>query len=196
MDDREKDIFNKYIASCNLNTPQEAVWNNIFNFRNFLTMLQGPPGTGKTRTVATIAMSYVLLKCKTALCAPSNTAVEECMKNVVQNINLLREIDPTAAEDFLVVLLPTAASTKASLKNLGDEHAAYDFVAEGEGAENDPYREYRLHSHIVRFMQSKVALRTADHEMAQNWLDVLKKLKTKQTVKKKDLREFVDLGNS
>lgn len=194
MNEREKDIFNKYVASCKLNSPQAAVWKHIFDFRNFVTMLQGPPGTGKTRTVATIAMSYVLLKCKTALCAPSNTAVEECMKNVVQNLNLLRTIDPKAADDFLVVLLPTTASTKASLKNLGDEHAAHDFVAEGEGAESDPYREYRLHSHIVRLMQSKVALKTADHGMAQNWLDILNKLKTKQTVKRKDLREFVDQG--
>jgi hypothetical protein len=139
-------------------------------------------------------MSFVLLKVKTALCTPSNIAVEECMKNVVQNLNLLRMMDPTAANDFLVVLLPTTASTKASLKNLGDEHAAHDFVAEGEGAESDPYREYRLHSHIVRSMQSKVALRSADHETAQKWLEVLGKLKTKQTVKRKDLRDFVDFG--
>ena len=43
-------------------------------------------------------------------------------------------------------------------------------------------------------MQSKVALKTADHGMAQKWLDILNKLKTKQTVKRKDLREFVDQG--
>jgi hypothetical protein len=48
MNAREQGIFNQYIASCNLNSPQEAVWKHIFDFRHFLTMLQGPPGTGKT----------------------------------------------------------------------------------------------------------------------------------------------------
>jgi hypothetical protein len=194
MDDREKKLFQDYIDSCNMNGPQQDVWKHIFDYRHFLTMLQGPPGTGKTRTVANIALSYALLKMKTALCAPSNTATEECMRNVVQNLNRLCEIDPEAKNDFKVVLLPTTASTKASLANLGEEQAAYDFLAEGEGAANDPFQEYRLHAHVVKSFQTRVATGQGDVEQARKWLSVRDKLKSRNTVSRKELRAFIDLG--
>ncbi|KAH7396059.1 hypothetical protein BKA64DRAFT_76077 [Cadophora sp. MPI-SDFR-AT-0126] len=159
LTDIEKHRMERYLSSFPMNGPQQDVWNAIFRYRNFVTQLQGPPGTGKTRTVAIIAMSLALTKNRTALCAPSNTAAEECLRNVLEHLKVLYELDPSAQDDFKVVYVPTTASTKEALASLGEEHIAYDMFKEVEGSEDDPFKQFKLHAHVVRSFEKRASMK-------------------------------------
>ncbi|XP_023635430.1 ATP-dependent helicase NAM7 isoform X2 [Capsella rubella] len=76
--DRVLDI----IRSAKLNTSQEAAILSCLETRNShhedsVKLIWGPPGTGKTKTVATLLFCLLKLKCKTVVCAPTNTAIVE-----------------------------------------------------------------------------------------------------------------------
>ncbi|CAD5333262.1 unnamed protein product [Arabidopsis thaliana] len=43
--------------------------------KNSVKLIWGPPGTGKTKTVATLLFALLKLRCKTVVCAPTNTAI-------------------------------------------------------------------------------------------------------------------------
>ncbi|XP_019088103.1 PREDICTED: LOW QUALITY PROTEIN: helicase SEN1 [Camelina sativa] len=75
--DRVLDI----IRSNKLNSSQEAAILGCLetkncSHKNSVKLIWGPPGTGKTKTVATL-FALLNLKCKTVVCAPTNTAVVE-----------------------------------------------------------------------------------------------------------------------
>ncbi|KAK0108023.1 hypothetical protein ONS95_002848 [Cadophora gregata] len=194
MTDIEKSRLERYMSSFPMNGPQLHVWTAIFKYRNFVTQLQGPPGTGKTRTVAIIAMTFALTKARTALCAPSNTAAEECLRNVLEHLKVLYQLDPTAQDDFKVVYVPTTASTKEALASLGEEHIAYDMFKEGEGSDDDPFKQFKLHAHVVRSFEKRASLKLGDYMEAESWLKVLERLRADHQVKPKLMRQFVDLG--
>ncbi|KAL0898632.1 hypothetical protein Bca101_082593 [Brassica carinata] len=70
------------ISSATLNTSQEAAVLGCIKTRNCsheksVKLIWGPPGTGKTKTVATLLYSLLKLKCRTVVCAPTNTAIVE-----------------------------------------------------------------------------------------------------------------------
>ncbi|XP_019089194.1 PREDICTED: uncharacterized ATP-dependent helicase C29A10.10c-like [Camelina sativa] len=74
--DRVLDI----IRSAKLNSSQEAAILGCLKTRNCnhkksVKLIWGPPGTGKTKTVATLLSVLLKLKCKTVVCAPTNTAI-------------------------------------------------------------------------------------------------------------------------
>ncbi|CAL9224678.1 unnamed protein product [Arabidopsis halleri] len=76
--DRVSDI----IRSAKLNSSQEAAILSCLKTRNCnhkhsVKLIWGPPGTGKTKTVATLLFCLLKLKCKTVVCAPTNTAIVE-----------------------------------------------------------------------------------------------------------------------
>ncbi|VYS68464.1 unnamed protein product [Arabidopsis thaliana] len=63
-----------------LNSSQEAAILGFLKTRNCkhkksVKLIWGPPGTGKTKTVATLLSTLIQLKCKTVVCAPTNTAI-------------------------------------------------------------------------------------------------------------------------
>lgn len=136
----ERDRFKKYVSTFEVrNGPQKATWRYMFENRNFVTQLQGPPGTGKTKTAAMIAMTFMASNTKTAFCAPSNTAAEQCMEEVIKELNTLKKIDPKLSDSYTVVYLPTTAITKESLKNAGitEEHLANDIDEVASATEQD-----------------------------------------------------------
>ncbi|KAL1197102.1 putative helicase MAGATAMA 3 [Cardamine amara subsp. amara] len=70
------------IRSTNLNSSQKSAVLSCLETRNCkhknsVKLIWGPPGTGKTKTVATLLFVLLQLKCKTVVCAPTNTAVVE-----------------------------------------------------------------------------------------------------------------------
>ncbi|XP_023635429.1 ATP-dependent helicase NAM7 isoform X1 [Capsella rubella] len=75
-------LFLDIIRSAKLNTSQEAAILSCLETRNShhedsVKLIWGPPGTGKTKTVATLLFCLLKLKCKTVVCAPTNTAIVE-----------------------------------------------------------------------------------------------------------------------
>ncbi|CAH8371855.1 unnamed protein product [Eruca vesicaria subsp. sativa] len=76
------------IRSTKLNTSQEAA---IFSclktsncsHMNSIKLIWGPPGTGKTKTVATLLFALLKLRCKTVVCAPTNTAIVEVTQRLL-----------------------------------------------------------------------------------------------------------------
>ncbi|KAK8956061.1 hypothetical protein KSP40_PGU005054 [Platanthera guangdongensis] len=42
-----------------------------------IKLIWGPPGTGKTKTISTLLLALLQLRCRTIACAPTNTAVVE-----------------------------------------------------------------------------------------------------------------------
>ncbi|CAN6838475.1 unnamed protein product [Brassica oleracea] len=76
------DRVSPVIRSATLNTSQEAAVLGCIKTRNCshetsAKLIWGPPGTGKTKTVATLLFSLLKLKCRTVVCAPTNTAIVE-----------------------------------------------------------------------------------------------------------------------
>ncbi|CAN6830556.1 unnamed protein product, partial [Brassica oleracea] len=70
------------IRSATLNRSQEDAVLGCIKTRNCshetsAKLIWGPPGTGKTKTVATLLFSLLKLKCRTVVCAPTNTAIVE-----------------------------------------------------------------------------------------------------------------------
>ncbi|KAL1197107.1 putative helicase MAGATAMA 3 [Cardamine amara subsp. amara] len=68
------------IRATKLNSSQEAAILGCLKTRNCnhkksVKLIWGPPGTGKTKTVATLLSALLKLKCKTVVCAPTNTAI-------------------------------------------------------------------------------------------------------------------------
>ncbi|VVB01606.1 unnamed protein product [Arabis nemorensis] len=73
---------NNIIRSTSLNSSQqEAILGCLktrsCNHKNSVKLIWGPPGTGKTKIVATLLSALLKLKCKTVVCAPTNTAIVE-----------------------------------------------------------------------------------------------------------------------
>ncbi|KAG7559273.1 P-loop containing nucleoside triphosphate hydrolase [Arabidopsis thaliana x Arabidopsis arenosa] len=74
------DLVLDIIRSTKLNSSQEAAILGCLETRNCsqknsVKLIWGPPGTGKTKTVATLLLSLLKLRCKTVVCAPTNTAI-------------------------------------------------------------------------------------------------------------------------
>ncbi|CAH8277234.1 unnamed protein product [Arabidopsis lyrata] len=70
------------IRSTNLNSSQKSAILSCLETRNSkhknsVKLIWGPPGTGKTKMVSTLLSALLKLRCKTVVCAPTNTAVVE-----------------------------------------------------------------------------------------------------------------------
>ncbi|KAG7543574.1 Helicase superfamily 1/2 ATP-binding domain [Arabidopsis thaliana x Arabidopsis arenosa] len=79
-DGSDSDSVLDRIRSAKLNSSQEAAIFGCLKTRNCnhkksVKLIWGPPGTGKTKTVATLLSALIQLKCKTVVCAPTNTAI-------------------------------------------------------------------------------------------------------------------------
>ncbi|XP_058098086.1 helicase SEN1-like isoform X2 [Magnolia sinica] len=57
-----------------------------------IQLIWGPPGTGKTKTISTMLLALLELKCRILVCAPTNVAVLEV---ALRLLRLLRESCPT-----------------------------------------------------------------------------------------------------
>ncbi|XP_023635045.1 uncharacterized ATP-dependent helicase C29A10.10c [Capsella rubella] len=82
VDGSDSDSVLDIIRLAKLNSSQEAAILGCLKTRNCnhkksVKLIWGPPGTGKTKTVATLLSVLLKLKCKTVVCAPTNTAVVE-----------------------------------------------------------------------------------------------------------------------
>ncbi|CAH8382681.1 unnamed protein product [Eruca vesicaria subsp. sativa] len=80
------------IRSANLNASQESAISSCLETRNqhdktCVKLIWGPPGTGKTKTVATLLYALLNLRCKTVVCAPTNTAVVEVASRLLVLFN-------------------------------------------------------------------------------------------------------------
>jgi hypothetical protein len=141
--------------------------------------VQGQPGTGKTHTVACITLSYALLKIKVAVTAPSNTAIEANMCNLIKHLDMLDKVDPTARANFLIVFLTSSSVTKADLKNIGElagqiihpEQATADMIAEGEDSQKDEFAAYKPWTHIKRSFTERIKIKTGNVAEAIQWMD-------------------------
>ncbi|XP_074320395.1 helicase sen1-like isoform X2 [Silene latifolia] len=60
--------------------------------KNNVKLIWGPPGTGKTKTVASLLFALLKLKCRILTCAPTNIAVLQVAKRLV---NIFLESDRT-----------------------------------------------------------------------------------------------------
>ncbi|KAK8935444.1 hypothetical protein KSP39_PZI012936 [Platanthera zijinensis] len=56
--------------------------------KSSINLIWGPPGTGKTKTVGILLWKLQSLKCRTLVCAPTNTAIREVASSLV---NLIKE---------------------------------------------------------------------------------------------------------
>ncbi|CAL1353525.1 unnamed protein product [Linum trigynum] len=54
------------------------------NHRSGLELIKGPPGTGKTKTVSTLLVALLKMKCRTLTCTPTNVAIKEVASRVVK----------------------------------------------------------------------------------------------------------------
>lgn len=191
MPANEQKVFNDYIQSLKLNKRQQELFDTVFNRREFVTQMQGPPGTGKTRTTTSLAISFSLLRLKTALCAPTNVAVQACIDNVMIAMNDLRKMDPKIDERLKVVVIPNSANLKESLANLGEVVTAYDMMT--ETSEKEEFR-YSLLNHVIRSFQSRLRTKSGEWQQAEKWLEVKNKMESYEHIGIKDLRTFVEMG--
>ncbi|KAI3902612.1 hypothetical protein MKW92_023128 [Papaver armeniacum] len=79
------------LRSFNLNESQlDAVRSSIAtskcDHKSSIKLIWGPPGTGKTKTVSIILFELLKMKCKTLICAPTNTAVVEVTSRLMKII--------------------------------------------------------------------------------------------------------------
>ncbi|TEY43602.1 hypothetical protein BOTCAL_0368g00010 [Botryotinia calthae] len=170
----EKQAFNDFRDACNFNGPQRDFWQGVFGSTKFMTMLQGPPGTGKTTTVASVTLCFALLRIKTLLTAPSNTAAQECMRNLVGHLKTLYQVFPESEEWFKVIYLPTGAATRRDVSKQDDIDAETvpDMVADGEKPAEDEEFEKKN---------------------AQTWLSRRSQIKAGQNIGSKQQRIFIEL---
>ncbi|WZY88639.1 hypothetical protein YC2023_045374 [Brassica napus] len=87
-DDDDSDRVLDIIRSTKLNKSQEAailscVKTTNCSHKNTVKLIWGPPGTGKTKTVATLLFALLKLRCKTVVCAPTNTAIVEVTQRLL-----------------------------------------------------------------------------------------------------------------
>ena len=115
MEGPQKARWNDFVEALGLNKRQREFLDHVFNTREFVTQLQGPPGTGKTKILSGVALSFVLLKIRTVMTAPSNAAVDQIMKNLLEVMEVLKRVDPNAHEEFKIVLVRPSALTKHEL---------------------------------------------------------------------------------
>ncbi|KAG7605774.1 putative P-loop containing nucleoside triphosphate hydrolase, DNA2/NAM7 helicase, AAA [Arabidopsis thaliana] len=78
--DGRSDLVLDIIRSTKLNSSQEDAILGCLETRNCthknsVKLIWGPPRTGKTKTVATLLFALLKLRCKTVVCAPTNTAI-------------------------------------------------------------------------------------------------------------------------
>ncbi|KAH7360071.1 hypothetical protein BKA65DRAFT_473242 [Rhexocercosporidium sp. MPI-PUGE-AT-0058] len=129
-----------------------------------------------------------------ALYAPSNFAKLEFLKGVADQLEVMTKINPAIRDTVKVVYLLTTATTEPSLHETADQQAAYDFLGKGETSDDDLYKQYYLHSHIVKSFQRKVNLQTGDIQAAQDWLELRDMMLARAYVNKKLLRQWVDFS--
>ncbi|WOL07347.1 hypothetical protein Cni_G16087 [Canna indica] len=78
-----------YLSKLNLNESQtNAILTCISESQNCekksVSLIWGPPGTGKTKTVSGLVWLLDHLRCKTLICAPTNTAIKEVASRVLK----------------------------------------------------------------------------------------------------------------
>ncbi|XP_060669321.1 uncharacterized protein LOC132800210 isoform X2 [Ziziphus jujuba] len=79
------------ISSSDLNEFQKAVVLRCIGTRecdhqNSFKLIWGPPGTGKTKTLGFLLHSLLTMKCRTLTCAPTNIAVLEVTRRLMNNV--------------------------------------------------------------------------------------------------------------
>ncbi|XP_060669325.1 uncharacterized protein LOC107410487 isoform X2 [Ziziphus jujuba] len=79
------------ISSSDLNEFQKALVLRCIGTRecdhqNSFKLIWGPPGTGKTKTLGFLLHSLLTMKCRTLTCAPTNIAVLEVTRRLMNNV--------------------------------------------------------------------------------------------------------------
>lgn len=65
-------------------------------------LIWGPPGTGKTKTVASLLLALLKLKCRTLACAPTNIAVLQVTKRLMKLLKGSLEYDTYGFGDIVL----------------------------------------------------------------------------------------------
>ena len=197
MQPNEQELFLDFAESLGMETAQLAFWDAVFYERDSCVMLQGPPGTGKTHIGSAAAVAMCVLKMRTAYCAPSNVAAEAALRNIVSWRKQLQALDKEGTQGWGVVYMPTQATLKWELRNLGQldpEAASNDMIDEGERGNTDEFKQYKLYNWIVKSFQRRLETSPTDKE-ARIWLDSRDKLLRGERIGIKNHKAFFELAN-
>ncbi|GLT57704.1 hypothetical protein SLA2020_306570 [Shorea laevis] len=95
------------VESFGLNDSQEAaVLTSIGNYschhRNTVKLVWGPPGTGKTKTIGVLLFALLGMKCRTVICAPTNTAVLQVASRLMSFVTKSTEFETHGLGDIVL----------------------------------------------------------------------------------------------
>jgi hypothetical protein len=195
--DKAIQVFQNYAKAIIMNQSQRAAWEKALGKREFLTLLQGPSRTGKTKTVASILLSFVLAKHKTALCAPSVVAVEAGLKHILGEIETLRSISPEAADNMRIIYLPANSLTKAGLTSMDDVDViavAHDIVAHEGSSRSGLLDKYKLHHYVLQSFNERAVLEEDDVNAGRQWLRSYERIKAGKDISTEALKDFIKKG--
>ncbi|CAI0438004.1 unnamed protein product [Linum tenue] len=84
MDVTYQNIDSSTLNECQRGAIRDCLGRARCSHRSGLELIKGPPGTGKTKTVSTLLVSLLKMKCRTLTCAPTNVAIKEVASRVVK----------------------------------------------------------------------------------------------------------------
>ncbi|GKV00265.1 hypothetical protein SLEP1_g12984 [Rubroshorea leprosula] len=95
------------VESFGLNNSQEAaVLTSIGDYschhRNTVKLVWGPPGTGKTKTIGVLLFALLRMKCRTVICAPTNTAVLQVASRLMSFVTKSTEFETYGLGDIVL----------------------------------------------------------------------------------------------
>ncbi|KAG5545647.1 hypothetical protein RHGRI_017957 [Rhododendron griersonianum] len=93
------DTFDRNLLSKLNESQGEAIMASLHGIKcshkSTVELIWGPPGTGKTKTVSVLLFTLLRMNCRTLICAPTNTAINEVASRVLK---LVRESSEAESE--------------------------------------------------------------------------------------------------
>ncbi|TGO80908.1 hypothetical protein BPOR_1540g00010 [Botrytis porri] len=156
------------------------------------------------RDASSATLGFTLLRIKTLLTVPSNTAAQECMRKLVGHLKTLYDVYPESEEWFKVVYLQTESATRRDVSEQDeiDAETVSNMVADGEQRTEDAKLEkYKLWNHIVQAYKNDASDKTihpADgrKKNAHIWLSRRSQIKAGNNIGSKEQKIFIELTNA